>query len=123
MDEPIADAARSILDGHLVLSRRLAEMQRYPALDPLASLSRLAPRVVTPQDRGRATAVLAAMAAAEEVRDMVEVGAYVPGTNALADRGLAAGPRIVEFLRQDMRETAPFEDSWARLAEIAELVA
>ena len=123
MEEPIADAARSILDGHLVLSRRLAEMQRYPALDPLASLSRLAPRVVTPENRGRATAVLAAMAAAEEVRDMVEVGAYVAGTNALADRGLAAGIRIVDFLRQDMHEPAPFDDSWARLAEIAELVA
>jgi flagellum-specific ATP synthase len=123
MEEPIADAARSILDGHLVLSRRLAEMQRYPALDPLASLSRLAPRVVSPENRGRATAVLAAMAAAEEVRDMVEVGAYVAGTNPLADRGLAAGPRIVDFLRQDMRETAPFDDSWARLAEISELVA
>jgi flagellum-specific ATP synthase len=122
MEEPIADAARSILDGHLVLSRRLAEMQRFPALDPLASLSRLAPRVVAPERLAHAAAVRAAMAAAEEVRDMVEVGAYVTGTNPVADRGLAAGPAIVEFLRQDMHEVSPFDESWARLAELAEVV-
>ncbi|HXF73239.1 MAG TPA: FliI/YscN family ATPase [Actinomycetota bacterium] len=122
-NDPIADATRSILDGHLVLSRRLAEAQRYPALDPLSSLSRLAPRVTTSEQRAHAAAVRAALAAVEEVRDMVEVGAYVPGTDPLADRGLAAQAAITEFLKQDVHETAPFEETLARLAALAEMVA
>lgn len=121
-NDPIADAVRSILDGHLVLSRRLADAQRYPALDPLSSLSRLAPRVTTPEQRAHAAAVRAALAAVEEVRDMVEVGAYVPGTNPLADRGLAAQAAITEFLKQEVHEPAPFEESWARLAALAGMV-
>lgn len=123
LEEPIADAARSILDGHLVLSRRLADLQRFPALDPLASLSRLMPRVVTREHATQAAAVRAALAAAEEVRDLVEVGAYVAGANALADRGLAAQTAIERFLRQDAREVSPMSETLARLAELAELVA
>jgi flagellum-specific ATP synthase len=123
LEEPIADAARSILDGHLVLSRRLADLQRFPALDPLASLSRLMPRVVTPEHAAQAAALRAALAAAEEVRDLVEVGAYVPGTHPLADRGLAARERIEAFLRQDAHEVVPLEETLGALAELAEAVA
>ncbi len=122
MDEPIADAARSILDGHLVLSRRLADLQRFPALDPLASLSRLMPRVVSERHHRDAGAVRAALAAAEEVRDLVEVGAYVPGTNPAADRGLAARSAIEDFLRQDVHERAPMGETLERLAELAGMV-
>jgi flagellum-specific ATP synthase len=123
MQEPIADAARSILDGHLVLSRRLADLQRFPAVDPLASLSRLMPRVVSDAHRAQAAALRAALAAAEEVRDLVEVGAYVPGSNPMADRGLAARAAIEGFLRQDMHERAPMAETLARLAELAGMVA
>jgi len=123
LEEPIADAARSILDGHLVLSRRLADLQRFPALDPLASLSRLMPRVVAPEHAAQAAALRAALAAAEEVRDLVEVGAYVPGTHPLADRGLAARERIEAFLRQDAHEVVPLEETLGALAELAEAVA
>ncbi len=119
MDEPIADAARSILDGHLVLSRRLADLQRFPAVDPLASLSRLMPRVASEEHRRDAASVRAALAAAEEVRDLVEVGAYVPGSDPEADRGLAARPSIEAFLRQDVHERAPMAETIARLAELA----
>jgi flagellum-specific ATP synthase len=118
MQEPIADAARSILDGHLVLSRRMAESHRFPALDPLASLSRLAPRITEPEQRRSAGAMRNALAAIEDVRDMVEVGAYVPGSNPEADRGMAAKGAIDAFLRQDMHEVAAYGDTWDRLHSI-----
>jgi flagellum-specific ATP synthase len=118
MQEPIADAARSILDGHLVLSRRMAESHRFPALDPLASLSRLAPRITEPEQRRSAGAMRNALAAVEDVRDMVEVGAYVPGSNPEADRGMAAKGAMDAFLRQDMHEVAAYGDTWDRLHSI-----
>jgi flagellum-specific ATP synthase len=115
MNEPVADTARSILDGHVVLDRRLAISGRYPAIDPLASLSRLAPRLVAEDRRAIVLAAQDALAAAEEVRELVEVGAYVPGTNPAADRGLAAKPALVDFLRQSSNEIVSFNDAWAQL--------
>jgi len=115
MNDPIADTARSILDGHIVLDRRIAISGRYPAIDPLASLSRLAPRLVSEDRRALVVAAQDALAAAEEVRELVEVGAYVPGTNPAADRGLAAKPSLVEFLRQPAAEVVSFESAWADL--------
>ncbi len=115
MNDPIADTARSILDGHVVLDRRIAISGRYPAIDPLASLSRLAPRLVSAERRATVTAAQDALAAAEEVRELVEVGAYVPGTNPAADRGLGAKPALVEFLRQPSNEIVGFEEAWASL--------
>lgn len=115
MNDPIADTARAILDGHVVLDRRIAISGRYPAIDPLASLSRLAPRLVSENHRALVVAAQDALAAAEEVRELVEVGAYVPGTNPAADRGLAAKPALVEFLRQSSSDIVSFEDAWAQL--------
>ncbi|HHC08805.1 MAG TPA: FliI/YscN family ATPase [Actinobacteria bacterium] len=123
MNDPIADAARSILDGHIVLDRRLAVAGRYPAIDPLASLSRLAPKLVGPDRLELAARARAALAAAEEVRDLVEVGAYVPGSNPAADLGLAAQPHLVEFLSQAPDDLPDFDASWAALAELAPLLA
>lgn len=122
MNDPIADTARSILDGHVVLDRRIAISGRYPAIDPLASLSRLAPRLVSVDQRAMVTAAQDALAAAEEVRELVEVGAYVPGTNPAADRGLAAKPNLVEFLRQPSTETVGFDDAWAELSLLRPLI-
>jgi flagellum-specific ATP synthase len=118
-NDPVADAARSILDGHLVLDRRLATAGHYPPIDALASVSRLAGKVTTAEQVAQATAVRAAMAAAEDVRDLVEVGAYVPGTNPEADRGLALKPDTTGFLRQDAHEVAGFDESWDALAGLA----
>lgn len=115
MNDPIADTARSILDGHIVLDRRIAISGRYPAIDPLASLSRLAPRLVPADRRDLVVAAQDALAAAEEVRELVEVGAYVPGTNPAADRGLAAKPGLVEFLRQPSDEIVGYEEAWTQL--------
>jgi flagellum-specific ATP synthase len=118
MNDPIADSARSILDGHVILSRRLAVAGRYPAIDPLASLSRLASRLVPVEATTLADQVREALAAAEEVRDLVEVGAYVPGTNPAADRGLAAAPAIIEFLGQQPHTTSDFESTWRHFASL-----
>lgn len=118
MNDPIADAARSILDGHIVLDRRLAVETRYPAIDPLTSLSRLATKIGSVEQSATAAAVRSAMAAAEEVRDLVEVGAYVSGTNPRADKGLAAAPELIEFFRQPADTLMPAEESNALLHEL-----
>lgn len=117
-NDPIADAARSILDGHLVLDRRLAVSGRYPAVDPLSSLSRLADRLLTDEQVAMATAARSALAAAEEVRDLVEVGAYVSGTNPAADRGLALSAPLIELFRQRAQDGSDFDRAWEELAGV-----
>lgn len=119
-DEPIADAARGILDGHVVLSRRIATAGRYPAVDPLASLSRLAAAVRTEAQERDAADVRAALAAAEDVRELVELGAYVPGSNPTADRGLAIRDDAFDLFRQAPGRPAPADQSWQLLGELAE---
>lgn len=116
MNDPVADSVRGILDGHIVLDRRLANQGRYPAIDPLASLSRLAAKVSSPEETALAVAARDALAAAAEVAELVEVGAYVPGTNARADRGLAVAPRLVDLFRQRPDDLTDPDESWARLA-------
>lgn len=123
MNDPIADAVRGILDGHIILDRGLAVQGRYPAIDPLASLSRLASKLWSPQQETMATVTRDALAAAEEVSELVEVGAYVPGSNPRADRGLRAAPPIIEFLKQSPSDVTPSEASWDQLVAILEQVA
>jgi len=120
MNDPIADAARSILDGHLVLDRRLATRGHWPAIDPLASLSRVGPQVTTADQQDAATAIRTALASAEEVRDLVEVGAYVAGTNPDADRGLAMRADIERFLRQRTDDLTEADQTWAWASGLAE---
>lgn len=122
LNEPVADTARSILDGHIVLDRRLAIAGRYPAVDPLGSLSRLAAKVTDPERQRVLHRVRGAMAAAEEVRDLVEVGAYVAGTNPMADAGLALMPEVIAFLSQSMGEVSDYDAAWSRLAQLANSV-
>jgi flagellum-specific ATP synthase len=119
MNEPIADAARSILDGHLVLDRALAHAGHYPPLDPLASLSRLAAKVTGHAQQASAASVRAALAAAADVRDLVEVGAYVAGTNPAADAGLALREPVRAYLRQPAGDTSTYEQAQAGLADLA----
>ena len=117
-NDPIADDVRGILDGHLVLDRALAVRNRYPAIDPLASLSRLATKVLDPDRVALAAATREALAAAAEVQELVEVGAYVPGSNPRADHGLSVAPQIVSFLTQTPGDLTPYEESWRRLGAI-----
>jgi flagellum-specific ATP synthase len=119
-DEPVADAARSILDGHLVLDRALTTSGRFPAIDPLASLSRLATTVTDEPQRAAATTVRRSLAAAERVRDLVEVGAYERGSDRVADAALGLEAEIVDFLTQSAEEVCPAGDAWPRLLELAD---
>ena len=117
-DEPIADAARSLLDGHVVLRRDIAIAGRYPAVDALASISRLAGKVLPAERRGAAAALRAVLAARESARDLIDVGAYRPGANPLVDRALAHEDAIAGFLGQRLDEVVPAEASWRALSEL-----
>jgi flagellum-specific ATP synthase len=121
MDEPIADCARSILDGHVVLSRRLAQAGHFPTIEVLDSISRVSGAITSPEQRAAAVGLRRLLAAEREVKDLVEIGAYVPGTNADADRALALSGEIRGFLRQDMDDVAPAAESWARLGQLVGL--
>jgi flagellum-specific ATP synthase len=117
-NEPIADTARSILDGHVVLDRRLASAGHFPSVDVLESISRVGPAVTTPGQRADATELRRLLAAYREVRELVEIGAYVPGTNPAADRARALWPHIEAFLQQDITECSTAESAWADLAAL-----
>ncbi len=122
LTEPIADSARSILDGHIVLSRKLANMGHYPAIEPLESISRLMPDIVTQEHRKSAEKIIDLLATYREAEDLINIGAYVRGSNPKIDKALQMIDKIREFLRQDMKEKAEFEDSVARLVELAKLI-
>jgi len=117
-NEPIADTARSILDGHVVLDRRLASSGHFPSIDVLESISRVSGAVTTPEQRKDAQQLRRLMAAHREVRELVEIGAYVPGTNPDADSARARWPKINEFLRQDMDDRTPVDEAWAALRRL-----
>jgi flagellum-specific ATP synthase len=114
-NEPIADAARSILDGHIVLDRKLATAGHFPSIQALDSISRVANKITTAQQRSDATELRRMMAAHRDVRELVEIGAYVPGTNEDADRATAMWPEITAFLRQGLDERVTADDSWQAL--------
>ncbi len=117
-NEPIADAARSILDGHVVLDRRLATAGHFPSIDVLESISRVAGTVTTLDQRADARQLRRLLAAYRDVRELVEIGAYVPGTNPDADWARSLWPRIQAFLTQDLDARCPVADSWAELATL-----
>src|SRR5204862_5231266 len=98
MNEPIADAVRSILDGHVVLARHLAHAGHYPAVDVLQSVSRLVSDVVTPEIRAAGSRLRAAMAAYREKQDLISIGAYQRGSDPLVDSAIALRGAIEGFL-------------------------
>ena len=116
MQDPIGDTARSILDGHVVLSRRLATAGHFPSIDVLESISRVTSSVTTPEQRADATVLRRMLAAHRDVRELVEIGAYVAGSEPDADAALARMDHIEAFLRQAMEDSTPREETWARLA-------
>ena len=118
-NDPIADATRGILDGHIVLTRELAARNHYPAIDILASTSRVMKDVVDPQqvkDAGELRELLAIFRDAEE---LVNIGAYRAGTNPRIDRALELIGPINSFLRQSETEDCAMEDTLLKLAELA----
>ncbi len=100
MNEPIADCLRATLDGHIVLSRRLAQQAHYPAIDLLHSASRVMADVASTESRALALEAVATLALVEQYRQMVDIGAYVSGSNPALDRALKLRPSLTAFLRQ-----------------------
>jgi flagellum-specific ATP synthase len=116
--DPVADAARAILDGHVVLSRPLAEQGHFPAIDVEASVSRVMPAVAG-QARFEAARLFRQLYSRyQRNRDLFAVGAYVPGGDALLDRAVQLWPQMEHFLQQGMRELADTESSFAALAQV-----
>ena len=118
MDEPVSDAVRGILDGHIVLSRRLAERYHYPAVDVLASLSRLGIKVTDPEEQNAAGYFRRLLAVYTEAEDLINVGAYVQGSNPQIDEALSKIEGMNEFLRQGVTEKAEIKDTLRRLSEL-----
>jgi flagellum-specific ATP synthase len=116
-DEPVADAVRGILDGHVVLDRAIAERGRYPAVDVLRSLSRTMPGCLDPAQRELVARARAALALQQEMAELVRLGAYRAGTDPGVDAALRIAPRIEALLRQGRGEPTAPEASFAMLAE------
>ncbi len=109
--DPVVDAARAALDGHIVLSRKLAESGHFPAVDVLASVSRVMSDVVTPDHRALARSARDSLSAYRDSADLIEVGAYVQGGNPRVDRALKVVPLLQAFLRQEPDERCPLPDA------------
>jgi len=118
MNEPIADAVRSILDGHIVLTRELAHAGHYPAVDVLASVSRLVGDVTTPAVREAGMEMRRLLAAHRDKADLIAIGAYERGTDPLVDRAIDLKDHIDRFLRQGLDEYDPYEAVDQRLVEL-----
>jgi flagellum-specific ATP synthase len=118
MNDPIGDAVRGILDGHIVLDRTIANKGHYPAVDCLASLSRCMKDVVSDEHKKLALEMRELLAAYKEVEDMVLLGTYVRGSNHTADRAIAMIGRINEFLKQGLYEKSDLEITVERMKEL-----
>jgi flagellum-specific ATP synthase len=117
-NEPIADAARSILDGHVVLSRKLTSKGHYPPIDVLQSLSRVMPFVTSPDHVQAARDLRELLAAYHDIEDLVSIGAYKPGSKPIADRALETWPQINGFLRQDKADGSEWATTLAQLGTL-----
>ncbi len=121
LDEPISDAVRGILDGHLVLSRKLAERNQYPAIDVLSSISRLASKVCTKEMKAISGGIRKLMAVHAENEDLINVGAYAAGTHPDIDASIKKLPAIRAFLQQGVDEPSNLVDTWKTASVIAGL--
>lgn len=119
MDEPIADAVRGILDGHLVLSRTLANRYHFPAVDVLASISRLTNKIVTTKILENIGVIRHLMAVYHEKEDLISLGAYVAGSNPEVDLAIKKNGEINDFLRQKIQEKTPLKEVFKQLGQIA----
>jgi len=116
--DPIADSARAILDGHVVLSRQLAESGHYPAIDVEASISRAMTAIVEPAQHRRAQQFKQALSRYQRNRDLISVGAYVAGHDPQLDHAVALYPRLERFLQQRIDERAGLEESLQQLSAL-----
>jgi flagellum-specific ATP synthase len=117
-NEPIADAVRGILDGHIVMDRSIAERGRYPAIDVLRSISRTMPACQLPHEREIVSAARQTLAAYANMEELIRIGAYRAGADPLIDRAIALNPALERFLSQDKDEATTLEASFVRLDAI-----
>lgn len=113
LQDPIADSARAILDGHIVLSRRLAEEGHYPAIDIEASISRAMPQIISQDELKRAQKFKQIYSLYQQNRDLLSVGAYSAGSNPALDKAIALQPAMQQFLQQGLHESFSLQDSQA----------
>ena len=111
LNEPISDAVRGILDGHIVLDRKLAQKGQYPAINPLSSVSRVMVEIVSEEHWLAATSLKQHLATYESSEDLINIGAYKKGTNKEIDQAISMYPHIQNFIRQGIYEKASFDES------------
>jgi len=119
MNEPVADAVRAILDGHIVLSRALASANHYPAIDVLQSISRVMPDVTDAAHQSAASAIRDILATYKEAEDLINIGAYVSGSNPRIDLAIGKIESIRHFLRQGVREASGYQETLRSLYAVA----
>jgi flagellum-specific ATP synthase len=119
-NEPVSDTVRGLLDGHVILSRRLASQAHWPAIDVLESLSRLFPDITPPEQRAAAQTVRELLAAYRDHEDLISIGAYRPGANPTVDAAVAMREEIHRFLRQTIDERSSVETARGELMKLAQ---
>lgn len=117
-NDPIADSARAILDGHIVLSRQLAESGQYPAIDIEASISRLAPQITSKENQLRVQQFRKSYSLYQQNRDLINVGAYQQGADPEIDRAILLQPELMKFLSQDMNQAVSIAESYTQLEQM-----
>ncbi len=118
LQDPIADASRAILDGHIVLSRTLADSGHFPAIDIEKSISRVMPAVTSPEHQQLARNVKQLYASYQQSKDLIAIGAYVRGSDPLLDQAIGLMPKINLFLQQGMKDIVPYDDSLTALSQV-----
>ena len=119
LQDPIADSARAILDGHIVLSRSLAESGHYPAIDIEASISRVMPQVVSEEHLFQARRIRQVYSTYQQNRDLITLGAYTRGTDARVDLAINAEPAIKALLQQGMKQVTAYDESLEAMSKLA----
>lgn len=121
LNEPIADSVRSILDGHIVLSRALANKNHYPSIDVLASISRLMSEIVSKEHKEKASLARDMLSTYKNSEDLINIGAYVKGSNKKIDMAMLYYDKIISYLRQRVDESSSFDESVDKLQKIFSL--
>ncbi|MGD9580733.1 MAG: flagellum-specific ATP synthase FliI, partial [Vampirovibrionia bacterium] len=120
-NEPVSDTVRGILDGHIALSRELAEQNHYPAVDILGSISRLMTDLATPEHRQAAGKIKDLLATYNKSKDLINIGAYVKGTDPKIDKAIDIVPQLNKFLIQSMDKKVELQDSINHIIKLAQL--
>ena len=118
MNEPIADASRSILDGHIVLTRELSDQNHYPAIDVLKSISRVMEDIAGLQHKHSAARLKDMLSTYRKAEDLINIGAYVKGSNSAIDRAISKIEQINAYLRQQIQDSVTYEESLQQLEQI-----